>query len=318
MQVSLMQKLVLKVTQHRVVASRLCMSNYPALRGVNIRPCNCSNDILSTSNSSLNYTFCFYTSISVEIFAKMTTVTIAIVSLKPSITPSTFLTTIKDSNVPILAIGRVVQWIITPTLADYLLAHNWDYMVVLTQPSVLTEPITSLCSHIFSIRLQEKADFVTRFKESNPSLLHPTSSPPPFHNLTHPNPLVGLSTQRVDLTPSLLAFARSDLCPKGAVSMLNFVSFRPYESARKNYNDYIEAFETRVGNKYGGAVKILGDPVEEGEWQEVILAHYASLEHFADMIAGRDYQETNKELRLAHLRDTCILMTTEVELDWKF
>lgn len=99
--------------------------------------------------------------------------------------------------------------------------------------------------------------------------------------------------------------------------MLNFISFRPHESARKSYDTYIEEFKTRIGSKYGGELKILGNTVEEGEWQEVILANYASLEHFADMMAGSDYQEINRNLRLAGLRDTCILMTTEVELDWK-
>jgi len=245
----------------------------------------------------------------------MTTVTITIVSLKSSTTSTAFMTTVEESGIPILTISRVVQWIITPTLADYLLAHNWDYMLVLANPAVLTEPITSLCSHIFSISLQETADFVTRFNESNPSLIRPTASPPPILNLS--KPLIATSSQRPGLTPSLLAFARSDLCPKGAVSMLNFISFRPFESAQKSYSSYIEAFKSSVGSKRGGAVKVIGKTVQQGEWDEVVLAQYSSLEHFADMMADPEYHKINMELRLPALRDTCLLMTTELELDWK-
>lgn len=46
------------------------------------------------------------------------------------------------------------------------------------------------------------------------------------------------------------------------------------------------------------------------------LAHYPSLEHFADMIASEDYQAVNKQHRMGSLKDTCILCTTEVELLW--
>jgi hypothetical protein len=53
-----------------------------------------------------------------------------------------------------------------------------------------------------------------------------------------------------------------------------------------------------------------------GEWEEVVLAGYASLRHFADMLADKYYQDVNLKLRLPALRDTCILMTSEVKLDW--
>lgn len=100
--------------------------------------------------------------------------------------------------------------------------------------------------------------------------------------------------------------------------MLNFMSFKPYLSARKSYDMYVEEFLSGVGGSYGGDVKILGNTVEyAGEWQEVILAHYPSLAHFADMLADWKYRKINAELRLPILRDTCILMTTELDLEWK-
>lgn len=44
------------------------------------------------------------------------------------------------------------------------------------------------------------------------------------------------------------------------------------------------------------------------------LAHYPSLEHFAEMLASEDYQAANHEWRLPSLRDTCILCTSELDL----
>jgi hypothetical protein len=64
-------------------------------------------------------------------------------------------------------------------------------------------------------------------------------------------------------------------------------------------------------------LKIWGEAEEgRGEWKEVVLAGYSSLEHFVDMLADPDYQDVNLKLRLLAFRDTCILMTSEVELEW--
>ena len=51
------------------------------------------------------------------------------------------------------------------------------------------------------------------------------------------------------------------------------------------------------------------------EAMQVALAHYPSLEHFADMIASEDYQDVNMRYRVPSLRDTCILCTSEVEIE---
>lgn len=102
--------------------------------------------------------------------------------------------------------------------------------------------------------------------------------------------------------------------------MLNFMSYYSTTSAKENYAAYIEAFKAGFGSKRGGAVKMLGTTTDsdmaKGEWEEVMLAQYSSLQHFADMMADAEYQEINKRLRLPALRDTCILMMTEIELDW--
>lgn len=51
-------------------------------------------------------------------------------------------------------------------------------------------------------------------------------------------------------------------------------------------------------------------------WDECVLAHYPSLKHFCDMACDPEYQEGNYKWRLPALRDTCILMTTEMDLEW--
>lgn len=56
------------------------------------------------------------------------------------------------------------------------------------------------------------------------------------------------------------------------------------------------------GSKYSAALKIRGDTVEEGEWDEVVVVHSASFEHFADMLGGSDYQEINRRLKMGSLR----------------
>ena len=48
---------------------------------------------------------------------------------------------------------------------------------------------------------------------------------------------------------------------------------------------------------------------------KIALAHYPSLLDFADMIASDDYQAVNRKYRIPSLEDTCILCTSEVDID---
>jgi len=247
----------------------------------------------------------------------MVTITVSIVSVASPTSPSAFLQALKASELTPVAIARVVQWIITPTRADYLTAHNWDFMIILDSTSTaLPLALTSLCSDVYTARIQESATFAETFKTLNTGRLFPKPEEiPALANLPH-KPLLATSTQNVELTPSLLAFSTSSFCPTGPVSMLNFMSFHPFPSARTSYGDYIRAFTSSVGKEKGGIVKMLGEVEDKGEWDEVALAQYSSLGHFADMMSDPKYQEVNRRLRLPALRDTCILMTTEVELGW--
>lgn len=101
--------------------------------------------------------------------------------------------------------------------------------------------------------------------------------------------------------------------------MLNLLAFK--QGKKAEYLKYGKAFASSVGARHGGTAKIVGNilacsssPRGVTEWNEMALAHYPSLHHFADMLASEDYQEANRTWRVGSLKDTCILCTSELEL----
>lgn len=102
------------------------------------------------------------------------------------------------------------------------------------------------------------------------------------------------------------------------MSMLNLLAFKPDMHA--SYLKYGKAFGESIGSRRGGNAKLVGnivDPAQKkGEgWDEMALAHYPSILHFADMLASEDYQVVNLEFRVPSLRDTCILCTSEIAIE---
>jgi hypothetical protein len=127
--------------------------------------------------------------------------------------------------------------------------------------------------------------------------------------------------------------------------MLNLLKFKPGKEAKESYLRYGKAFGERIGSSRGGNAKLVGNVVpstggsgvsgpagseteakewagvkgvggekEKENWDEFALAHYPSIEHFADMLASEDYQEVNLRDRVPSLRDTCILCTSEIAI----
>lgn len=204
----------------------------------------------------------------------MSTLTVCLVSLSPQLSHSEFLSILRNFSITPIISARVIQWIITPTFSPHLLAHTWDFLLIFQPPTlILPQTLTSLVSKTFYIRLHVPETLLANFATKNNEVLH-AKAIPGLYNLD--KPLIATSTQRVELTPALLAFARSELCPKGPVSMLNFVSFHPFVQAKTSYAAYIEAFKAGVGAKRGGEVKIIGETDGLGEWDEVVLAQYVS------------------------------------------
>ena len=156
-----------------------------------------------------------------------------------------------------------------------------------------------------------------------------------------------------DLNAWIDAFVQnSGKAGKGAVSMFNLLAFKP--GLKSEYLKYGAAFAKSIGARHGGNAKIVGnvthvngvpaansskkpaeldsgaaagvDITRKGEvvgdgsaggdhWDEIALAHYPSILHFRDMLVDGEYQEVNKRHRVPSLRDTCILMTSEIAVE---
>jgi hypothetical protein len=103
--------------------------------------------------------------------------------------------------------------------------------------------------------------------------------------------------------------------------MLNLLAFK--EGMKKEYLKYGAEFAKSVGSRRGGNAKIVGTVIhpqdgtsDSGDgWDEIALAHYPSIWHFADMLASQDYQEANHKYRVGSLKDTFILCTSELAIE---
>jgi hypothetical protein len=116
----------------------------------------------------------------------------------------------------------------------------------------------------------------------------------------------------------------------GAVSMFNLLAFKP--GMKDEYLKYGKAFAETIGSRHGGNAKIVGNVVAPTSspsstsgseasdasadvWDEVALAHYPSIQHFREMLISEDYQAVNHKHRIRSLKDTCILMTSELGIE---
>ncbi|KAG7001914.1 allantoate permease [Physcia stellaris] len=153
----------------------------------------------------------------------------------------------------------------------------------------------------------------------NARLLHPPLGdiPPLTGSLSQSR--VVESAQALELSRELREWITSGKGPQGAVSMLNLLAFLP--GKKEEYLKYGQAFAESVGSRRGGVAKIVGKVVPDScsdgcwGWEEIAVAHYPSMEHFAHMIASDDYQDANKKWRLPSMKDTLIVCTTEVNFD---
>lgn len=134
-------------------------------------------------------------------------------------------------------------------------------------------------------------------------------------------PRIATSSQDLEMSDELREWIENDFSRteegKGAVSMLNLLAFKP--GMKESYLKYGAEFAKSIGSRRGGNAKIVGSVIEEGAgkgegWDEVALAHYPSIWHFADMLASEDYQAVNQKYRVPALKDTLILCTSELGL----
>lgn len=268
--------------------------------------------------------------------------TIHLLGLAEAASLPTLVKHIVDSSVKPLVISKPIRWIIRPENIDpsSLLDPRWDCLLILEQNQKSKEFISHLFSAqpyaptpdrnvSFSIKhhwtttvgipSRLTKDFQTKI---NPSLLHPDSWSIPQLTGSLNDPLLNSTSQDLSLSSDLQSWIGKDdkaLPVRGAVSMLNLLSFK--KDMKDSYLKYGAAFAKTIGAKRGGNAKLVGNIVRdqkgeaEGVWHEFALAHYPSLLHFADMLASKDYQEVNQEFRVPALGDTCILCTSELEIE---
>lgn len=248
--------------------------------------------------------------------------TLHLLSLSISI-PQFLSVLFKTSTTP-LVISRVVRWIILPTTisCDPLLARNihWDILIILPNTDILPASLQMHILHQWQVTAGVPSRLLEGFAAKNKQLLDPRPEDMPPLTGSLDKPRIVSSAQALELSPSLLEWIKkfSQKEGRGAVSMLNLLAFKP--GLKEEYLKYGSAFAKSVGSKRGGIAKIVGSVIHEGEskdrgeWDEIALAHYPSIQHFADMLASEDYQEVNHKYRVGSLKDTFILCTTELDL----
>lgn len=207
--------------------------------------------------------------------------TVQLLSLDCSI--DTFLTALRNSSLKPLTLARVVRWIITPTILsrEPLLSQSppWDLLLILPDAvrSLPTE-LESLVRRTWSIQAGVPSKVISSFESANARLLHPPPNTVP--------PLTGSisdrqkadSAQSLELTDDLQSWIQGGRAPKGAISMLNLLAFKP--GLKEQYLKYGKAFSESVGSRRGGVAKLVGRIVPETfsdgcpEWEEVDLSLY--------------------------------------------
>lgn len=245
----------------------------------------------------------------------------------------TFLSTLQSTTLQTLVISKVIRWIILPTTlsTDALLAQNihWDLLLILPSTSDLLPPnLQKLVKHQWTVTAGIPSRLIQDFRAKNRKILHPDPSEVPKLSGALDDPKIAQSAQGLELSPELQEWIKRFSVNggkegQGAVSMLNLLSFK--DGMKEEYLKYGKAFAESIGVKRGGNAKIVGTVVDvngtkktadaqegEGLWDEIALAHYPSILHFADMLGSADYQEVNKRHRVPSLRDTLILCTSEV------
>ena len=213
------------------------------------------------------------------------------------------------------------------TSTEQLLARNvrWDILLVLPSTAApLPSAVQTLVEHEWTVSGGVPSRLIKDFSTKNAARLHPLpSSVPPLSGGQQRKSSIP-SSQNLELSADLQAWIKDFYADggepgRGAVSMFNLLSFKP--GKKESYLRYGKEFAQSIGSKRGGDAKLVGTVTSvQGKestdgWDELALAHYPSLLHFADMLASEDYQSVNKEYRVPALKDTLILFTSELAVE---
>jgi hypothetical protein len=244
--------------------------------------------------------------------------TLVMVSLAPGVSIPRFLSSLRENGVTPLVQAKAVRWIILPSTMSIepLLARNvhWDLLLALPNPSSLPAQMSGQIAAQWSLVAGIPSRIINGFKEKNQELLNPP--PNRVQLVLQSEKLKAASAQGLELTSELEDWiqAQGKATRNHAVSMLNLLAFN--EGLHDSYVKYGQEFARRAGSRHGGDAKLVGNVIsgqaKEDGWDEMALAHYPSLEHFAAMLGSADYQDANKKYRQGSLKDTFILCTMEI------
>ena len=237
-----------------------------------------------------------------------------------------FLSTLSQSpNTPIFT-AKVANWAFRPIRlsVEPLLTQkpNWDIFLVTAGLEDLTDQLRSVVSAEWNVtaELISGDSIFKRLLDAPPQEVTPLNGawdkPLTANNSKHPLEL--------RLTKEMQDWVRKfgEQEGNGQVSMFNLLAYK--EGRKEGYMEYIKEFIRSAGARRGGGAKFAADilscsstPKGVHEWDDMILAQYPSIYHFAEMLASEDYQEIDRKHRAGNLIDTFILCTTELALSAK-
>ncbi|KAH0287007.1 hypothetical protein M436DRAFT_38510 [Aureobasidium namibiae CBS 147.97] len=238
--------------------------------------------------------------------------------LNDDIQPQTFLTHLQkaDPSIKVIVASKPRHFVVKATTQDAdILNKPWDLMLLLQgSKDSLPQSVLQHISSKYSLPVGIPGKLLSAYPEKNARLIKEAPSAGLTGSLD--NPKMPDSSQNLELSPDMLEFMEQLLKEHdGPVTMLNLLKFKP--DGKQSYYQYGQNF-IEVAGKRGGDAKIVGNVIaadgEKGGWNEVAIVHYASIRHFADMLAGDDYQAINEKYRLPALEDTILICTTEFSL----
>lgn len=183
----------------------------------------------------------------------------------------------------------------------------------------LPDQVATHIRQLYTLRVGISSKIVSSFDASNARLLHPAPGSLPSLTGSLKDAKLAPTSKDLELSANVLQWFKSPAAPKTAPSMLNLIAFN--EGKHESYKAYGQAFASSIGSRRGGVAKIVGSVPRESDkeaehvWDEIAVAHYPTVWHFADMVGGKDYQEVNKRHRVGALRGTAILCCDELDED---
>ena len=205
-----------------------------------------------------------------------------LVSLRRSSSSEQFIHELKSSGIDPIIIARPVEWMTLPSHETHLLAFDWDLFIILEADATLSETLKDVVEATYTIDVHLQSALSPNFREDNKQhLLTQKTHVPLTTNFSQTRSLRSLNGQYHQTTPSLLAFADSDLCPKGPISMVNYISYHAFPSASESYRKYIDGVRAGPMERIGGRVKFFGTlsgeiGTERQGWDECLIAEYPS------------------------------------------